>query len=140
MKRLTFFLFAILVFASCEGPMGPMGPQGNDAFVNKKVIDIDRWELSTDETFFYAHVNVQELSNLVYTDGIVLAYHETIESSSSYYKTPLPYTRYNIDPYEWSEMLDFTYTPGRVTFYSNPSDFFTGIEPDPVYLTLVLYW
>jgi len=147
MKRLTFLLFAILVFASCEGPMGPMGPPGlpgNSDEPNWKIIDIDinRWTLSDDGTYFYAQINVPELSNVVYTDGLVLAYHETIVNSNNYYKTPLPYTRYNVESngYQWSEMLDFTYTPGRVTFYSNPSDFFTGIKPEPIYLTLALHW
>ena len=143
MRKILYFLFALLIITSCEGPMGPPGPQGDDAIANWKIIDIDipKWELDETGTFFYAHISVPELTDFIYTDGVVMAYHETVSNNGNY-KTPLPYTRYNqeTDGYLWSELLDFTFNPGWVTFYSNPSDFFTGIKPDPVYLTLALIW
>ena len=150
MKKLFCFFVVIMFIASCEGPMGPPGPPGPDGYpgdANWKVIniDIDKWELDPQGGYFFARVDVPELTNFIFTDGIVLAYHETVVNSNNSYKTPLPYTRYNIEvvpgepDYLWSELIDFTFTPGQATFYSNSSNFIT-FEPDPIYLTLVLFW
>ena len=151
MKRLTFLLFAILVFASCEGPMGPMGPPGPsgdqgepDAYWHSVNITINKWDLATTNDHFYANFSVPALTDYIYNNGVVVAYIET----SGSYKTPLPYTRYNREPsvipgeddYLWSELIDFTYAPGVMTFYSNPSDFFTGIDPEPLKIKVVFVW
>ena len=155
MKR-VFYFFIMAIFAiSCEGPMGPPGPPGPqgpqgpvaggepDAYWATVDFPIDRWDLDESGDYFYATFTVDALTENIYKNGIVVAYIET----NGTYKTMLPYTRYCKEPsdipgeyYLWSEVIDFTYTKGSMTFYANPSDFFTDIEPAPIKIRAIFIW
>ena len=142
MKKLLYFIFAALVFVSCEGPMGPPGPSGDtgepDAYMDYIDISINRWYPSSSGEGYYANYTVNALTEYIYQYGVIVAYIET-----GNYKTPLPYTRYyKIGDYEWSELIDFTFAPGVVTFYVTPSDFYIDPDqlPEPIKVRLVMVW
>ena len=150
MKK-VFYSFIIVLFAiSCEGPMGPPGPPGGEgdesAYWRTEDFIIDKWYLSKSGDFFYASFPVDALSQFIYDAGIVTAYIEIDRS----YKTPLPYTRFYRAPsadnpdedYIWSELIDFTFKPGSMTFHLRPSDFFIeeGHQPATARIRAIFIW
>lgn len=149
MRNLFLLLFAGLMVVSCEGPMGPPGLPGEDgedgepgASWDVKDFVINNWTENREAGYFYSHFNFPELNNFIYNEGIVIAY---IEFDGSY-QTPLPYERYKemwIEgvPYRWSELIDFEYAKGEISFYLTPSDFDTAADmPDPATIRVVLLW
>ncbi|HBG88354.1 MAG TPA: hypothetical protein DDW62_12485 [Marinilabiliaceae bacterium] len=146
MRNLFLLLFAGLMAVSCEGPMGPPGLPGEDgepgASWDVKDFVINNWTENREAGYFYSHFNFPELNNFIYNEGIVIAY---IEFDGSY-QTPLPYERYKemwIEgvPYRWSELIDFEYAKGEISFYLTPSDFDTAADmPDPATIRVVLLW
>ena len=159
MKKI-FYLFIMAIFAvSCEGPMGPPGPQGPqgprgpqaaerepDAYWDEKDFIIDQWYLDDSGDYFYASFSVGDLDNVIYDYAIIVAYIETTGINGKI-KTPLPYTRQCKAPsgtpgieYLWSEVIDFTFAPGSMTFYLNPSDFDTSRQPAPIKIRVIFVW
>lgn len=143
MRNLFLLLFAGLMAVSCEGPMGPPGLPGEPgASWDVKDFVINNWTENREAGYFYSHFNFPELNNFIYNEGIVIAY---IEFDGSY-QTPLPYERYKemwIEgvPYRWSELIDFEYAKGEISFYLTPSDFDTAADmPDPATIRVVLLW
>ena len=146
MRNLFLLLFAGLMAVSCEGPMGPPGLPGEDgepgASWDVKDFVINNWTENREAGYFYSHFNFPELSNFIYNEGIVIAY---IEFDGTY-QTPLPYERYretiiNKEPYRWSELIDFEYAKGEISFYLTPSDFDTAAETQaPATIRVVLLW
>ena len=156
MKKI-FYLFIMAIFAvSCEGPMGPPGPQGPqgpqaaerepDAYWDEKDFIIDQWDLDESGDYFYASFSVDDLDVTIYDFAIIVAYIETITPNASY-KTPLPYTRQCKAPtgtpgveHTWSEVIDFTFALGDMTFYLSPSDFDTSRQPAPIKIRAIFVW
>ncbi|MGV8094530.1 MAG: hypothetical protein AB2L24_21970 [Mangrovibacterium sp.] len=142
MKKLILFLFTAVLAASCEGPAGPMGPPGEGANWEVTDFNITSWDRDAQGGFFFKHYTFHQLDDFIYNDGIVIAY---IEFNGAY-QTPLPYTRYREEviggeAYRWSELIDFEYTVGEITFYLTPSDFDTVAEtPAPARIRVVLLW
>jgi len=156
MKKI-FCLFIMAIFAvSCEGPMGPQGPQGPrgpqgeesipSAYWDEKDFIIDQWHLDESGDYFYASFLVDDLDDIIYNFAIIVAYIETTGINGKI-KTPLPYTRQCKAPsgtpgveYLWSEVIDFTFAPGSMTFYLNPSDFNTSRQPAPIKIRVIFIW
>ncbi|MDD4191904.1 MAG: hypothetical protein PHI28_11270 [Mangrovibacterium sp.] len=156
MKKVLFLLLMSGLLFACEGPAGPMGPPGEQGEPgepgegsNWTVLDFNikknDWQRSGGEnelgSYFFVNYDVPQLTTTVYNDGIVMAY---IEFEGSF-QTPLPYTRYYGEQdegqeYLWSEILDYEYTTGGITFYSTPSDFATGIVPDGAVIRVAFIW
>ena len=145
MRKLFLLLFAGLMAVSCEGPMGPPGLPGEDgepgASWDVKDFVINDWIENREAGYFYSNFNFPELNDFIYNEGIVIAYIEF----EGKFQTPLPYERYReesgVPPYRWSELIDFEYAEGGISFYLTPSDFNTEAEiPAPATIRVVLLW
>lgn len=156
MKKITFFLLAMLVCVACEGPMGPQGPAGFDGKDGKDgyetkwlttsfTINKSEWRLMGEpgelNTFFYADRNIPELSDYVFDEGLVIGYIQTEKDV----KNGLPFVLHlgeEIDGKEflWTQTYDFDYSPGMVRFYITYSDFNTQYPPDSETFHIVLLW
>ena len=137
MKRVFYFLFVAIFAMSCEEPMG-YGSEDPDALWNTKDFNINRWTLDRSGEFYYAEYSVGALTEYVYRNGIIAAYVET----NGNYKTPLPYTRFYKEQsgYTWGEVIDFTFSPGNITFYATPSDLNTTSAPESLRIRVVMVW
>ncbi|MEN6456880.1 MAG: hypothetical protein ABFD10_21700 [Prolixibacteraceae bacterium] len=148
-KTLLLLIMSGIIFA-CEGPEGPPGEPGEPGQgPNWVVLDINikqsDWKRTGGanelESFFSASYDVPKLTSTVYNDGIVMAY---IEFQGNF-QTPLPYIRYygkqqGDTELLWSETLDYDYGPGKITFYSTPSDFATEYTPDAAVIRVAFIW
>ena len=162
MKKLLFLLsVALWLFASCEGPAGRDGLEGRPGkdgkdgkdgietywFVGVYTINSNNWQLvnGVDQlnSFYRASITIPELTNDIYEDGNVFCYlFQTIDGQEV--QTPLPFTvplgeaADNNTEFLWTETVAFDFSPGRITFYVNYSDFITSIRPDRMIFRVVL--
>lgn len=141
-----------MTFASCEGPMGPVGPEGPAGpGTNWKIINIPvdsrDWKIMQDEDgsnprFFY-EIEVPEIDEFIYTDGLVSAYLYTNVGIET--QTPLPYELHREEIIDgkvitWSENTTFDYSPGSIAFYVTYSDFFVEQNPPTMEFRVALMW
>ena len=131
MKKLLLLLAVPFILLACEGPEGPPGPGTWDVYDVE--INPGDWIRDNSRSFFYFPFQDDYLSSVIYNDGIVLAYLEM----DGKYQTLLPYTRY----FEgWSELMDFEFYTGGITFFSTPSDFDTRDRPARAVIRIVYLW
>ena len=145
MKKAFLLFFVAVLAASCDGPMGPPGRDGRDGLANKRIIDIDvasrQWRVAYDENgnrFYYAQFDMPEITQAIYDNGGVFAYHEL-----NGYQQVLPYTRHNKEyGIEWTRTIDFEFTTGTITFYVTDSDFADtpNAWPETMFFRVVLIW
>ncbi len=161
MKKVLFFLTAILAFSSCEGPMGPQGPQGEPGMpgqgVNWKVYDFtvpsDAWELvgqqdALNSYYMYVFEGDQapkELAQVLQYDGDVTGYFVGKLSNGDDVLSPLPYIIYSGEMSGtteslWSEQYTFDFTKNSIAFYAYYNDFMTGTLPPACKFRMSLKW
>ena len=145
MKKLFLLLTVAYLFASCEGPAG------KDAletywFVKTYTINANQWQLVNGEdqlnSYFRASISIPELDRDIYEKGHVFCYmFQSIDGREV--QTLLPFTA----PYGdvkgnteilWTETYAYDYSPGRITFYINYSDFYTSNRPSDKSFRVVL--
>ena len=153
MKKLFFLLsVAFLTLASCEGPPGRDGFDGRDGaetywFVQTYTISSDQWVLINGEdqlnSYFRAQRSIPELDRELYENGNVRCYmFQNINGTEV--QTPLPFTvplgeeGNGGKDILWTETVSFDFSPGRVTFYVNYSDFVTRVRPGTITFRVVL--
>lgn len=132
---------AMVLGTSCRGPQGRPGHDG--VITHRAVIDIqvndNEWSYSNKEyqydgNYFYADINVPELTGDAYNNGIVKIYREYNTGTQDAYQIELPYI-HDIEAEtggDWvffHEKVDFDYMVGSVRLYYNASDF-SYEEPD----------
>ena len=126
MKKILFFAL-ILCMASCTFVEQP-GATMKTITVRVKAID---WKYSNqgNNNYFYAGVDVPEITSAVFEKGEVKAYLVK-DRDDSYYarKHALPYVMHkeeyiNDNWIFWTETVDFTYGKGWVEFNFRASDF-----------------
>lgn len=118
MKKLSLMLFAAaaLLFTSCEGPEGPEGPQGpaGPAGDNSNFSTFETTVLAADWGGQpYTEVEVDIITEDVYTDGVVLVY---VEDEFSFW---------NQIPSAWTPIVGFSYT------WASDSGGILGLDHDP---------
>lgn len=153
MKKLLFGLFIAIAFMSCKGDDGRDGrdgKDGQDAFANMRTISVvvDKWTLVGEKgalgSYYSAEVDIPELTNVVFEDGIVVSY--LIDpTSEGKVKRNMPFTLYKgtatADGEQlWSETYSMDYWTGTVEFRLTYSDFVTDVAPEKVEFNLVLLW
>lgn len=110
-----------------------------------KIIDIDipygSWTCYSDEygkPYFEADVPIPEITDFVYTDGIVLCY---LVSGSTQVALPTIRHHENANGEKWTTTLDYEYNVGWLhVFYTNSDFYYSQDEPDYTKLRLVLHW
>lgn len=135
-KIVALLLFSgmIMFFTACEGPPGKDGYSAVLFSKNYTVLS-DKWNLvgKVDEinSLYEYSIDISAVTNSVFTRGAVVCYLTFLDDEGEpyNYQTPLPYTFYNRENYDYSEHYTFDFMPGSVVFYVVYSDFNTSIAP-----------
>lgn len=149
-KNVLGLLLMLLVFVACEGPMGPQGPPGDGGIEGWKIVDVTipskEWVLTYDadglNPRFHCYVDIPEISNYVYDDGLVFAYlvqnYGTNDEVQTSLNCSVPFENEYGDM--WTEHYSWDYTTGSVAFYLTYSDFFVDFQPATQHFKLVMLW
>jgi len=150
LKCALIFLFVAIGFTSCvvEGRQGPQGPPGKDgwSYIDVKYYTVSRWALAANGRYFFHEMNNPAITNYVFDKGVVTAYLVRNFNQNNEYHIPLPYEMF-CDGYDnsgiymqWTETVSFDIMPGLITFYYEPSDFYTGVAPPSCTFKVVATW
>ena len=150
-KYLLFFMAAMMLFPSCQGPAGRDGVDGEGInwFVRDYTINSSDWQLvgGTDElnSYWQAEISVSELTKFVYESGNVFCYMYQKDDNNNEVQTMLPFTvpkGSNSGGTEelWTETYACDFMPGSIMFYVNYSDFYTNNRPPATSFRVVLNW
>jgi hypothetical protein len=149
MKKALFLLLFIPFLISCE-----QEPEAtNWSIVNVSIQASDwteEWTVDANNNitnrFYYCTIAMPEISNFIYTQGLVQAYYtwQNPLHTSDKYQQLLPCVRHyeeiqNNTLFRWTTTTDYTYTPGYLTFYVTNSDF-AQITPPAMDFRIVLMW
>ena len=133
MKKVLIGLLGLLLLTSCTETIVQECP-------NWKVVDItapeNSWGWDAAGGYYFATVDVPELTDFVCKDGFVQIYEVDGD-----YQWPLPYTRYKEDEEgnRWEVTMDYEFAPGVVYFYCSANDFLES-HPGEKHFRLVLQW
>jgi len=140
LKTALIFLFVIFGFTACEGPQGPPGRDGF-AYFDVQYYNIKQWALAANGRYFFAEVNAPAITTNVFYNGVVVGYIVYEYGTHREYHIPLPFDiYYNTADDSWTETVSFEVMPGKVTFYYEPSDFYTLDSPPPCMFKVVAMW
>jgi hypothetical protein len=151
-KLTLAFLVIAFSFTGCiidgatgpQGPPGPPGPPGESgwAYIDVKYFNITRWTLAGNGRYFYAEVNNPAITNNVLYNGVVYGSLVMNYELSNEIHIPLPYDKYcsDNDGNQWTETVSFDIMTGRITFYYEISDFYTGNNPPACMFKIVAMW
>lgn len=133
MKRLTYTLIfgAALLLTACQGK------PGRDGLVNYYNIPVqvnaNEWSYSNaeDNNYFYAVINMPEITWDIYEHANVMVYREWDQGTSNAVQSPLPYVRHKEYLHDettgtwgfYTETVDYEYTFGKLTIFYTASDF-----------------
>ena len=152
LKLGLIFLFVVCGFTACiapQGPQGPPGPPGADGYVNRYThyYNITRWNLAANGQYFFAEVSEPAITYEVFIHGVIVGYLVQNYDYSNETHIPLPYEMFynNYDNYgniiqQWTETVSYEVVPGRITFYFEPSDFYTGYTPPAMWFKIAAMW
>jgi hypothetical protein len=140
-------LFIVIGFTACEGPQGRPGPPGKDGFAyfDVQYYNIRQWALAANGSHFFAEVDAPAITMNVFYDGAIVGYIVYDYDKPSEMHVPLPYDIYYNEVMDgqlvsWTETVSFDIVPKKITFYYEPSDFFTGKIPPPCMFKVVTMW
>lgn len=145
MKKFLFYavVLATIVLSSC----GNNNPPVNQTTHNSKwkIVDITvperSWERFVDadglNAYYMASVDVPELTQTVFSDGLVQCY--LVDGSA---QMVLPYTRHyeDVNGARWTTTYDYEYAVGLVNFFITDNDFAGGYPAGGMKFRLVLLW
>jgi hypothetical protein len=153
LKTALILLFAIFCFTACEGPQGPPGVPGHPgqngqdgldgwgAYFDVQYYDIRQWTLAANGRYFYAEVSAPAITTDVFYNGAIVGYIVYNYNTSREVHIPLPYDIYYNEPgLQWTETVSFDLVPGKITFYYEPDDFYTGDIPPACMFKVVAMW
>jgi len=149
LKCTLIFLFVAIGFTSCvvDGPQGPQGPPGKDgwSYIDVKYYTVSRWALAANGRYFFHEMANPAITNYVFDKGVVTGYLVYNFNQNNEYHVPLPFDIYyneyqNGILTQWTETVSFDIMPGLITFYYEPSDFFTGVTPPSCTFKVVATW
>lgn len=149
MRRIYFAIFvaAICLLSSCTGPQGLPGRDGRDGRdgidgpgITSIIIKVPLayWEYSRldNNNFYFATVDVPELTGGVCNSGLVKMYRVYGDTKNPEAQVELPYMRmkeeYVDEADDWafySEMVDYEFSVGKMTIFYTLSDFLYELDP-----------
>jgi len=139
LKTALIFLFIACNFTAC------ITRQEGWAYFDTRYYDIRQWALAANGRYFFAEVDAPAITSNVFSNGVVVGY--LVENlAHREVHIPLPYEMFHneTDNYgnttSWTETVSFDIVPGRITFYYEPSDFFTGDIPPACMFKIVAMW
>lgn len=171
-KVLFLLSIVLLGFSSCiEGPQGPAGRDGRDGRngtdgrdgtngrdgldglngdFNRLIFDYEIrnsnwehiWEYNPNMQCYSCRIEVPELTQTVYNDGIILSYVEVLDGNAWVQQSlPRVFSRQNENGDKWIETIDFDYSTGDIIFYFTTSDFFyEDFQPGTFYFRVIFLW
>lgn len=152
MKNLLAIFLMVLLFASCEGPMGPPGENAEPTYwviENEIEVKSKDWQLSKNEAgepiYTYDFKIKDKDYNLymdAYDNGLVTSYmfldfgDKNLEAQTP---LPNPVDRQDKDGNQWRETYSYDYTiDGFIIFKVSISDFFLDQKPPTTYFRVAL--
>ncbi|MBK0403749.1 collagen-like protein [Adhaeribacter sp. BT258] len=142
MKKL-FYLFFLLAFTSCTihdsdtpGPMGPpgatgpQGPAGNANVISTEHITLNTWVYNSQYRWYYATVNMPEITPDVTDYGLVMVY-QRISGPNNPIWIPLPDTYGNVT-------TNYEFYDGGITIYRFNVDNSTPSAPASMVVRVVI--
>ncbi|MBR4325020.1 MAG: collagen-like protein [Bacteroidales bacterium] len=166
MKKLLLIMLpmlAALLLGSCrgddgpmgpEGPMGPAGRDGRDGIDGKdgegmKTLEFtfgvkqNDWEIVKDskEPYFRYEFDFKELESSIIDHGMLTVYRML---DDDYYAT-LPVTKLHKDTNDngdifYTQLIDYEFAPGKISFYVTNSDFYIDEKPDAMDFKVVVHY
>ncbi len=149
MKKALFLLLFIPFLLSCER---------DTESTNWSVVDVnilasdwnEEWQVDANNNitnrYYYCTISMPEITNFVYSKGLVQAYYtyQNPSQTSDKYQQLLPSVLHKekyvgSDLFRWTTTTDYTYTPGYLTFYVTNSDFAQD-RPTDMSFRMVLMW
>jgi hypothetical protein len=127
MKKILFLLPAMMLFVSCEGPVGPMGPKGDSGLdiafhVENVTIRSEHWKQVSIGKYatLYECIREVDVREEAYEEGLVNVYmFQWSSDSKSEVQTQLPYWIQHTDGENtWLEGYNFDFDKGTVAFYA----------------------
>lgn len=136
MKRLfqaAIIILSLGLLASCKGEPGLNGRDGVGV-ISTVLINVPQsaWEYSRidNNNYFYATVDMPEITNPVYEEGLIKMYRAYDFGSDYSAQTELPYVRHNEEYVEdggymvfYTETVDYEFSVGKMTIFYTESDF-----------------
>lgn len=136
-KTFTAFCITLSVFllSSCrglDGRDGMDGRDGRDAEIHSVLVNVDYWRYSGNDTnnYFYADVDMPEITRTIFDRGVIKAYRVYDFESEFAVQTELPFTFHNEewrndinDWYFYTETIRYDYYVGGITFYYTTDKF-----------------
>lgn len=137
----AILLIAATMFTSCRGLDGLDGRDGRDGkdgrdglgVLSTVLIDVPQssWNYSDtpNNNYFYATVKMPEITEKAFDEGLVKVYRVYKWDKKDASQVELPYTHMaevqtlSGDWVFYSEMIDYEYTIGGITFFFTASDF-----------------
>lgn len=158
-RLISLAVSVISILVSCEkvGPMGPQGPQGpqgepgsgvvNIVFIN---VNTDDWAYSDydDNNYFYATVDMPEITKDIFDGGIIKMYRVFDYDTSNPVQIEMPFTRHKeeyvgpgeYDYVNWTETLDYEFGVGSMNIFFTVSDFFYQDKPESMRFRCVIMY
>ena len=157
-------MFALMLLGSCrgdEGPMGPVGPagpagqdglDGHDGVDGEGLktleftftVEQNDWAamMDSDEPYFKCEFdNFKELESDIINHGMLTVYRMLDED---YYAT-LPVTKLHKESNDngdifYTQLIDYEFAPGKISFYVTNSDFYMDEKPDAMDFKVVVHY
>lgn len=156
-------MLAALLLGSCrgdEGPMGPEGPAGPAGLDGRDgqdgqdgeglktleftfTVEQNDWEAVKDsnEPYFRCVFNFKELEASIIDHGMLTVYRML---DDDYYAT-LPITKPHKDTNNdgdiyYTQLIDYEFAPGSISFYITNSDFYMDTKPDAMDFKVVVHY
>ncbi len=148
-------MLAVLLLGSCrgdEGPMGPMGPAGQDGLDGEGfktleftfTVDQNDWDAITDteEPYFKCMFDFKELEATIINQGMLSVYRLLDED----YNATLPITKPHKETNDagediyYTQLIDYEFAPGKISFYVTNSDFFMDEKPETMEFKVVVHY
>lgn len=137
-------LGSVLALSSCRGEPGRDGMDGLnglDGFGTIRTIDVkvpnSSWNYSnaTDNNYFYAEVNMPEITEDVFDNGMIKMYRTYNYDNADASQIELPYVRpiqyFDAPTGQWfsyTEHVDYEFFIGKLMIFYTVSDFYYGTD------------
>lgn len=143
MKKLFYLCLMLFAFTACTinesdvpGPVGPpgapgpQGPAGNANVISTENITLNTWLYNSQYKWYYANINMPEITPAVTDRGLVMVY-QRISGANSPIWIPLPDTYGNVT-------TNYEFYDGGITIYSFNVDNTTPIAPTGMVVRAVI--
>ena len=145
MKKLLLIMLPMLAALLLGSWMGPAGRDGEGFKTLEFTFSVEQkhWELVNDpaEPYFKCEFEFNELEASIIDHGMLTVYRLL---NDDYYAT-LPVTKLHKETKDdsdiyYTQLIDYEFAPGKISFYVTNSDFFIDEKPDGMDFKVVVHY